>query len=45
MPMIDLTYVRGSIRDDALRTLADELVTALLRAEAYRSRRYTTRAP
>ncbi|OBJ85429.1 tautomerase family protein [Mycobacterium asiaticum] len=33
MPMIDLTYVRGSIRDDALRTLADKLVTALLRAE------------
>ena len=33
MPMIDLTYVRGSLHDQALRRLTDELVTALLRAE------------
>ena len=33
MPMIDLTYVRGSIADQALARLTDELVTALLRAE------------
>jgi phenylpyruvate tautomerase PptA (4-oxalocrotonate tautomerase family) len=33
MPMIDLTFVRGSLPDEALCTLADELVTALLRAE------------
>jgi phenylpyruvate tautomerase PptA (4-oxalocrotonate tautomerase family) len=33
MPMIDLTYVRGSLDDQALRRLTDELVTALLRAE------------
>jgi phenylpyruvate tautomerase PptA (4-oxalocrotonate tautomerase family) len=33
MPMIDVTYVRGSIDDDALTGLTDELVTALLRAE------------
>lgn len=33
MPMIDLTFVRGSLDDDALGRLADELVTALLRAE------------
>jgi phenylpyruvate tautomerase PptA (4-oxalocrotonate tautomerase family) len=33
MPMIDLTFVRGSVDDDALGRLADELVTALLRAE------------
>jgi phenylpyruvate tautomerase PptA (4-oxalocrotonate tautomerase family) len=33
MPMIDLTYVRGSVDDQALTRLTDELVTALLRAE------------
>ncbi|OBA78247.1 hypothetical protein A9W99_24260 [Mycobacterium sp. 1164966.3] len=33
MPMIDFTFVRGSLDDDALRSLADELVTVLLRAE------------
>jgi phenylpyruvate tautomerase PptA (4-oxalocrotonate tautomerase family) len=33
MPMIDLTYVRGSLDDAALGRLTDELVTALLRAE------------
>ena len=33
MPMIDLTYVRGSLDDAALAGLTDELVTALLRAE------------
>jgi phenylpyruvate tautomerase PptA (4-oxalocrotonate tautomerase family) len=33
MPMIDLTYVRGSLADRALAQLTDELVTALLRAE------------
>jgi phenylpyruvate tautomerase PptA (4-oxalocrotonate tautomerase family) len=33
MPMIDLTYVRGSIDDQAMTGLTDELVTALLRAE------------
>jgi phenylpyruvate tautomerase PptA (4-oxalocrotonate tautomerase family) len=33
MPMIDLTYVRGSLDDQALGQLTDELVTALLRAE------------
>ena len=33
MPMIDLTCVRGSIDDEALGRLTDELVTALLRAE------------
>ena len=33
MPMIDLTFVRGSLHDDALSQLTDELVTALLRAE------------
>jgi phenylpyruvate tautomerase PptA (4-oxalocrotonate tautomerase family) len=33
MPMIDLTYVRGSIADEALTTLTDALVTVLLRAE------------
>jgi len=31
--MIDLTFVRGSIPDEALSRLTDELVTALLRAE------------
>ncbi len=33
MPMIDLTFLRGSLDDAALGRLADELVTALLRAE------------
>jgi phenylpyruvate tautomerase PptA (4-oxalocrotonate tautomerase family) len=33
MPMIDLTYVRGSLQQLALGRLTDELVTALLRAE------------
>ena len=33
MPMIDLTFVRDSVDDEALSRLADELVTALLRAE------------
>jgi hypothetical protein len=33
MPMIDLTFVRGSVPPDALNRLTDELVTALLRAE------------
>jgi phenylpyruvate tautomerase PptA (4-oxalocrotonate tautomerase family) len=33
MPMIDLTYVRGSLTDQALGVLTDELVAALLRAE------------
>jgi phenylpyruvate tautomerase PptA (4-oxalocrotonate tautomerase family) len=33
MPMIDLTYVRGSVDDQALTRLTDGLVTALLRAE------------
>lgn len=33
MPMIDLTFVRGSVDDQALSRLTDELVTALLRAE------------
>jgi phenylpyruvate tautomerase PptA (4-oxalocrotonate tautomerase family) len=33
MPMIDLTFVRGSVDDRALSRLADELVTVLLRAE------------
>ena len=33
MPMIDLTYVRGSFDDQALGQLTDALVTALLRAE------------
>ena len=33
MPMIDLTFVRGSVDDQALNRLADELVTVLLRAE------------
>jgi phenylpyruvate tautomerase PptA (4-oxalocrotonate tautomerase family) len=33
MPMIDLTFVRGSVDDRALGRLADELVTVLLRAE------------
>jgi phenylpyruvate tautomerase PptA (4-oxalocrotonate tautomerase family) len=31
--MIDLTYVRGSLDDQAMGRLTDELVTALLRAE------------
>ena len=33
MPMIDVTFVRGSVTDEALSRLADELVTVLLRAE------------
>lgn len=33
MPLIDLTFVRGSVDDRALSRLTDELVTALLRAE------------
>jgi phenylpyruvate tautomerase PptA (4-oxalocrotonate tautomerase family) len=33
MPMIDLTFVRGSLAQPALERLTDELVTALLRAE------------
>jgi phenylpyruvate tautomerase PptA (4-oxalocrotonate tautomerase family) len=33
MPMIDLTYVRGSVDSDALSNLTDELVAVLLRAE------------
>ena len=33
MPMIDLTYVRGSLDETALGRLTDELVAALLRAE------------
>jgi phenylpyruvate tautomerase PptA (4-oxalocrotonate tautomerase family) len=33
MPMIDLTYLRGSLDDQGLQRLTDELVTALLRAE------------
>ncbi|OBH47402.1 tautomerase family protein [Mycobacterium mantenii] len=33
MPMIDLTFVRGSVDEEALSRLADELVTVLLRAE------------
>ena len=33
MPMIDLTFVRGSVDDEALSRLTDELVTVLLRAE------------
>jgi hypothetical protein len=33
MPMIDLTYLRGSVEPPALQHLTDELVSALLRAE------------
>jgi phenylpyruvate tautomerase PptA (4-oxalocrotonate tautomerase family) len=33
MPMIDLTYVRGSLTEQTLEVLTDELVAALLRAE------------
>jgi phenylpyruvate tautomerase PptA (4-oxalocrotonate tautomerase family) len=33
MPMIDVTYVRGSLAPQALRRLTDDLVTVLLRAE------------
>lgn len=33
MPMIDLTFVRGSLDDESLGRLSDELVTVLLRAE------------
>jgi phenylpyruvate tautomerase PptA (4-oxalocrotonate tautomerase family) len=33
MPMIDVTFVRGSLQDEALSRVIDELVAALLRAE------------
>jgi phenylpyruvate tautomerase PptA (4-oxalocrotonate tautomerase family) len=33
MPMIDLTFVRGSLDDQSLSRLTDELVSVLLRAE------------
>ena len=33
MPMIDLKFVRGSVDDESLSRLTDELVTVLLRAE------------
>lgn len=33
MPMIDLTFVRGSLDHEPLSRLTDELVTVLLRAE------------
>ena len=33
MPMIDLTFVRGSLDDQSVDRLTDELVSALLRAE------------
>jgi phenylpyruvate tautomerase PptA (4-oxalocrotonate tautomerase family) len=33
MPMIDLTFVRDSLEEQALSRLTDELVTVLLRAE------------
>src|ERR1700759_508430 len=33
MPMIDLTYVRGSLEQQALGRLTAELVTVMLRAE------------
>jgi phenylpyruvate tautomerase PptA (4-oxalocrotonate tautomerase family) len=33
MPMIDVTFVRGSLNDDAMGKMTDELVTVLLRAE------------
>jgi phenylpyruvate tautomerase PptA (4-oxalocrotonate tautomerase family) len=33
MPMIDLTFVRGSLNDEAMSKLTDKLVTVLLRAE------------
>jgi phenylpyruvate tautomerase PptA (4-oxalocrotonate tautomerase family) len=33
MPMIDVTYVRGSLAQPALGRLTDDLVTVLLRAE------------
>jgi hypothetical protein len=33
MPMIDLTFVRGSIDEETLGRLSDELATVLLRAE------------
>lgn len=33
MPMIDFTFVRDSVDEQALSRLTDELVTALLRAE------------
>jgi phenylpyruvate tautomerase PptA (4-oxalocrotonate tautomerase family) len=33
MPLIDVTYPAGALTDDARDTLADELTTAILRAE------------
>src|ERR1700752_1673044 len=33
MPMIDLTFVRGSMEDEALSRLTDQVGTALLRAK------------
>jgi hypothetical protein len=33
MPMIDLTFVRSSLNEEAMSGLTDDLVTALLRAE------------
>ena len=33
MPMIDLTFLRGSVDEETLSRLTDELVTVLLRAE------------
>src|SRR5271155_6093332 len=33
MPMIDVTYVRGSLEQQALERLTDELVPLLLRAD------------
>ena len=33
MPLIDLTYPAGALSDDARDTLADELTSAILRAE------------
>src|ERR1700743_1693878 len=40
MPMIDLTYVRGSLEQQALGRLTDELVTVLLRAGQARDTPY-----
>ncbi len=40
MPMIDLTYVRGSLEQQALGRLTDELVSVLLRAEQAPDTRY-----
>ena len=33
MPMIDVTFVRGWLTDEAMSRLTDELVTVQLRAE------------